>query len=92
MTHNTTFTQMKRNNKFTDEGFWTPQTYMMQELDGWIQRAPCNVSRALSIDNSPTLDPLLMAKWPAINIQRAVYPEHDVQNLFYFAENFFDLV
>ena len=92
MTHNTTFTQMKRNNKFTDEGFWTPQTYMMQELYGWIQRAPCNVSRALSIDNSPTLDPLLMAKWPAINIQRAVYPEHDVQNLFYFAENFFDLV
>ncbi len=72
--------------------FWTPQTYMMQEIDDWVQNTPYEISNALSIDNSPTLDPLLIARWPTINIQRAVYPKYDVQNLFYFADNHFDLV
>ena len=83
---------MEHDDKFTDMGFWTPQTYMMQAIDDWIQSTPYEVSDALSIDNSPTLDPLLLARWPAINIQRAVYPEYDAQNLFCFADIHFDLV
>lgn len=83
---------MEHHNKSTDMEVWTPQTYMMQEIDDWMQNTPYEISNALSIDNSPTLDPLLIARWPTINIQRAVYPEYDVQNLLYFADNHFDLV
>lgn len=83
---------MEDRHKFTDNGFWTPQTYMLQGIDEWIQKTSYEASNALSIDKSPTLDPLVMARWPMIYIQHAVYPEFDAQNLFQFADNSFDLV
>lgn len=83
---------MADHDKFTDNGFWTPQTYMLQAIDSWVANAAYEVSNALSIDNSPTLDPLMQARWPGMYIQRAVYPKFDAQNLFQFADNGFDLV
>jgi SAM-dependent methyltransferase len=83
---------MEDRHKFTDNDFWTLQTYMLQDVDEWIQKTSYEVSNALSIDNSPTLDPLIMSRWPMIYIQRAIYPEFDAQNLFEFADSYFDLV
>ncbi|MEQ8171689.1 MAG: class I SAM-dependent methyltransferase, partial [Candidatus Eremiobacterota bacterium] len=80
------------NDDFTDNGLWTPQTFMLQEINRWVRKTDFNARYALSIDNNPTLDPVILKKWPEINIVRAVYPEYDVQNLSHLKDNTFDLV
>lgn len=77
---------------FTDNGFWTPQTKMLQEIQSWIAHAPLSPGKALSIDNNPDMDRILLAKWPGIEITRAIYPDYDVQNLYQFEDNSFDIV
>lgn len=77
---------------FTDQGFWTPQTSMLQEIERCIQSAPFESISALSIDRNPTLDQILLGRWPDLRIQRAVYPEHDVHNLSTISDDEFDLV
>jgi glycosyltransferase involved in cell wall biosynthesis len=77
---------------FTDNGLWTPQTCMLQTLQRWVKTAPFSPQTALSIDNNPDIDSMLQEKWPSISITRASYPEHDVQNLYRFGSNTFDIV
>src|SRR5579885_1595554 len=77
---------------YTDGGFWTPQTSMMRQIADWIRTAPFVCHTALSIDQNPTLDALILEKWPGITIQRAVYPQCDVQKLEQFSDLSFDLV
>lgn len=57
-----------------------------------VDAAPSFALPRDAVGNSPTLDPILMERWPEITIERAVYSEHDPQNLLCFADNFYDLV
>lgn len=77
---------------FIDNGLWTPQTFMLETISTWVRKARQDIRHALSIDNSPTLDPILLNRWPDINIQRAVYPEYNAQDLSSIDSNQFDLV
>jgi SAM-dependent methyltransferase len=78
--------------EFTEGGFWTPQTFMLQAIKKWINGYAFEPKNALSIDKNPTLDSIVTQRWPYINIQRAIYPEFDVQNLSRIPDNQFDLV
>lgn len=78
--------------EFTDNGMWTPQTFMLMAISKWVSEAHYNAKNALSIDNSPTIDPILLKRWPGINIRRAVYPEFDAQDLSAIDSSQFDLV
>lgn len=78
---------------FTENNFWTPQTYMLQSIQNWFLSRDLPLLRtALSIDQNPTLDEILLARWPALQIQRAIHPPHDAQHLTHFRENQFDLI
>jgi len=78
---------------FTDNGYWTPQTYMLQAVQQWFSSRPLETAEtALSIDCNPTLDEILLNRWPALRIQRAVHPQHDAQRLMDFADDQFDVV
>ena len=77
---------------FTDGGFWTPQTKMMQSILAWIKTCEVDCHSALSIDNNPTMDSIILHRWPKIDISRAIWPEIDVQNLEMFDDATFDLV
>ena len=59
---------------FTDHGFWTPQTFMLQSIRSWINTCAIRPADALSIDQNPTLDEILCAKWPQLRITRAMLP------------------
>lgn len=80
------------NTDFTDAGYWTPQTAMLQAIQAWVMASSDRPSKALSIDRNPTLDQILLSKWPALSIQSAAFPQHDVQNLSEFPTSAFDLV
>jgi SAM-dependent methyltransferase len=78
---------------YTIDGFWTPQTYMLQSIQKWFFEA--NLPRAfsaLSIDRNPTLDEILQACWPNLHIDHAIHPRHDAQKLLDFADNQYDIV
>jgi SAM-dependent methyltransferase len=98
--HNTSLTEKKAypeeqvnaDNEFTDAGLWTPQTSMLRAIKRWVNESDFEAKCALSIDKNPTLDTILIPKWPAITIHRAIYPEFDAQNLFKIADNQYDLV
>jgi SAM-dependent methyltransferase len=78
---------------FTVDGFWTPQTFMLQAIQEWFFNADLpSASTALSIDNNPTLNEILLACWPSLNVTYATYPQHDAQHLADFADNQFDIV
>ena len=78
---------------YTDRGFWTPQTYMLRAIQDWFfSRDLPPAARALSIDRNPTLDQILLACWPDLAIEHAIYPEHDVQRLTAFPDQAFDVV
>jgi FkbM family methyltransferase len=80
------------NLKFTDNGLWTPQTYMLQAIDSWVAASNLLPLNALSIDINPDLDSILRQKWAGFAPLRAVYPETDVQNLQTFPDATFDIV
>jgi FkbM family methyltransferase len=78
---------------YTDNGLWTPQTFMLQAIQQWFSSKDLpDAKTALSIDLNPTLDGILLGCWPDLQIQRAVHPQHDVQRLDAFADNQFDVV
>ena len=78
---------------FTDKGFWTPQTYMLRAIREWFgSTAMGSASSALSIDDNPTLDQILVERWPLLKISQAVYPEMDCQRLTRVADNTYDVV
>jgi SAM-dependent methyltransferase len=85
--------RQKRARSYTVDGFWTPQTYMLQAIQKWFFEAnlPQAVT-ALSIDKNPTLDEILQACWPSLKIEHAIHPRHDAQKLIDFADHQFDLV
>lgn len=78
---------------FTVDGFWTPQTFMLQAIQEWFFTAQLpGAATALSIDQNPTLNQILLACWPALHIDYAIHPRHDAQNLADFADEQFDIV
>ncbi len=78
---------------YTDNGFWTPQTFMLQAIQEWFfSRELPSAETALSIDRNPTLDEILLDCWPNLQIERAIHPQHDAQRLINFADNRFDIV
>jgi hypothetical protein len=44
---------------FTDGGFWTPQTFMLQAIHSWISACSAHPTDALSIDRNRTLEGIL---------------------------------
>lgn len=78
---------------FTDKGFWTPQTYMLRAIREWVAKSTTGrASTALSIDDNPTLDQILLERWPSLKISRAVYPDMDCQRLSKVADDTYDVV
>lgn len=78
---------------FTDNGLWTPQTAMLLAIRAAIRSASGFTPKvALSIDENPTLDQILMEKWPDLAVSRASYPKIDCQRLTSFTDNSFDIV
>jgi tetratricopeptide (TPR) repeat protein len=78
---------------FTDGGFWTPQTSMLQTIREWFNKNALPPARiALSIGNNPMLDEILMGTWHGLQIERAIHPQHDAQRLTSFSSDQFDVV
>ena len=66
---------------------------MLQAIADWVDKADVPEPRvALSIDDNPTLNQILLKRWPGLKIQKAAFPEHDAQCLTAFADNLFDIV
>ena len=77
---------------FTDNGFWTPQTYMLKAIKNWIDQAPFELTSALSIDANKTLEQILIQRWPGLKIHLAVYPQFDAHDLSGIFNDQYDLV
>ena len=77
---------------FTDNGFWTPQTCMLQKIREHVQRLQAHPELALSIDHNPTLDEICLEKWPDLAVTRVSYPKDDVQNLYRIPTGSYDIV
>ncbi|MHC4644169.1 MAG: FkbM family methyltransferase [Planctomycetota bacterium] len=77
---------------FTDQGLWTPQTYMQQAIADWLKGTSFEPCIALSIDKNPPLDVIITRRWPNVKIKRAPYPEFDAQDLSRIADSQYDLV
>lgn len=79
--------------EFTDKGYWTPQTVMLQQVrDSVISIRGFEAATGLSIDDNPTLDQIVLRRWPGLRIRRAVYPALDCQRLASIPHNAFDVV
>ncbi len=65
---------------------------MLRSIDMWVAQSPEVVKNALSIDINPDLDSILLARWPALRIERAVMPEADAMELKDFGDGRYDLV
>ena len=79
--------------EFTDKGYWTPQTVMLQQVrDAVLSIRGFEAASGLSIDENPTLDQILCRRWPGLKIERAVYPALDCQRLSSIPDNAFDVV
>jgi len=76
---------------FTDNGFWTPQTRMLQKIREKVQGLQAHPKLALSIDNNPTIDAICLEKWPDLAVTRVCYPENDVQDLSQIPSDSFDI-
>lgn len=77
--------------EFLADGMWTPQTAMLRAVRDWVLASEDEPRSALSIDRNPTLTAILKRRWPALAIEEARHPEHDVQDLSLFADETFDL-
>jgi len=66
---------------FTEDGLWTPQTSMLRSIRDWTRACPDEPRTALAIDVNPTLEAILLERWPDLEIRRAVHPEEDAQDL-----------
>jgi FkbM family methyltransferase len=77
---------------FLDGGLWTPQTSMMRAIQSWVIDSDFHIQHALSIDNNPTIDPIIKRKWPQAKIERAVFPIHEAMDLADLPNDTYDLV
>lgn len=84
--------ELGRTEEFLDNGFWTPQSKMLQSIRDDVFRINANCTNALSIDDNPTLEKILKWKWPELEVSKAVYPQDDVMDLQRFSDNSFDIV
>lgn len=85
--------QMKNLNElFLVDGYWTPQTVMLRSIRDIVIKMEGKPQRALSIDINPSLEKILIRKWPYLEIHYAKYPECDAQNLFSLLDESFDIV
>lgn len=80
------------NRDFLVDGFWTPQTMMLRKIQNWFAATEYEAHKCLSIDINPTLEPIIIQRWPLACIEYAVYPEVDACNLGKYMDNSFDLV
>lgn len=80
------------NNDFLDNGYWTPQTVMLRAIQEWVSKSDLDIDKALSIDNNPTLDEILLSRWPDLQIDKAVLPEVDAMNMSHIKDGTYDLV
>jgi len=78
---------------FLENHCWTPQTAMLRSIRDLVMKMegddPVN---SLSVDTNPSLEKILLRKWPRLQIDYAKYPKHDVQNLHNFQDESFDIV
>jgi FkbM family methyltransferase len=77
---------------FLDQGNWTPQTVMLREIQKWVFESQHQCRNALSIDDNPLLENLLLKKWPGLEIHRALYPTVGSCDLRTYGDDSFDLV
>jgi glycosyltransferase involved in cell wall biosynthesis len=77
---------------FLDKSFWTPQTAMLRAIRNAVLRIDGYPKAVLSIDKNPTLEKILLLKWPETEISVAKWPEYDVQNLHQYNDESFDIV
>jgi glycosyltransferase involved in cell wall biosynthesis len=77
---------------FLEDNHWTPQTAMLRSIRDLVIKMNGDPVNSLSIDTNPSLEKILLRKWPRLQIDYAKYPEHDVQNLYNFQDESFDIV
>jgi len=77
---------------FLEGNYWTPQTAMLRSIRDLVMKIEGDPINSLSIDTNPSLEKILLRKWPRLQIDYAKYPEHDVQNLHNIQDEFFDIV
>lgn len=77
---------------FLDNSKYTPQTIMLRSIRDAVLRINGNPLTALSIDNNPLIEKILLRKWPEMVIIRACYPEFDAQKLEQIKDESFDIV
>lgn len=77
---------------FLVDGLWTPQTQMLRSIRDWVLLAPDEPVNALSIDRDPTLNEILLRRWPRLEITEARWLEFDPQDLSGVPDNTYDLV
>lgn len=77
---------------YTENGHWTPQTAMLRSIRDTVLKIDGAPQNALSIDNNPTIEKMLLCKWPELEITVAKWPEYDAQNLHQFNDETFDIV
>lgn len=65
---------------------------MLRKILQWVMKAPHDCREILSIDRNPTLEPIILARWPEAAINYAIYPEIDACDLKGYSDNSFDLV
>lgn len=80
------------NDLFLEDGYWTPQTALLRSIRDLVVKFEGEPVNALSIDTNPSIEKILLRKWPRLQIEYAKYPKHDVQNLFGFQDDSFDIV
>lgn len=80
------------NDGFLVDNYWTPQTAMLRAIRDAVLQIDGVPGNALSIEKNPTLEKILLRKWPALEIKNASYPEYDAQNLHQFKDETFDVV
>lgn len=84
--------QENQNDQFLENNMWTPQTAMLRSIRDIIICAEGHPKSALSIDNNPQIEKILLRKWPHLHMQIAKWPEIDAQNLEMFETENFDIV
>jgi glycosyltransferase involved in cell wall biosynthesis len=77
---------------FLVDGFWTPQTQMLRSIRDWAMLATDEPRTALSVDRNPTLNEILLCRWPGLTITEARWPEFDAQRLHQVPDGAYDLV
>lgn len=84
--------ELNEKEEFLVDNYWTPQTAMLRAIRDTVLQIEGTPGTALSIDKNPTLEKILLRKWPCLEIQNASYPEYDAQSLHQFKDETFDVV